>query len=178
MLVFIYRGKKYHQRNFVLLMIPVLLTLSAILQRWFMPTISTSLTGLSRWAVARRARLQSCWNNPSPVMLIVSGSNEGSFLMYRCFNASMPNACWSLLLAWLRSQLNNSSLHWPSVARHDHNVSTWSILRLKESTNIVKEYKYYKRLRLNSHCLLHTIMHYSLHILQLLMCQCSIQVNR
>lgn len=119
-------------------MIPVLLTLSAILQRWFMPTISTSLIGLSRCAVARRARLHSCWNNPSPVMLIVSGSKDGNFFMYKCFNASMPSACWSLLLAWLRSQLNNSSLHWPSVARHDHNVSTWFMLRLKETTNIVK----------------------------------------
>ena len=60
------------------------------------------------------------------ISVIYFWSLHHTLLKKMCLKVSRPNACWSLLPAWLRNQLRASSPHSGSIAKHVHSVSTWS----------------------------------------------------
>uniref|UniRef100_A0A147BDF8 Secreted protein n=1 Tax=Ixodes ricinus TaxID=34613 RepID=A0A147BDF8_IXORI len=82
---------------------------------------------------AKRPTPLSCCSRCSAVMLVVGAGSWGSLCSSRCLKRSAFRACCSLLRTWLRSQLNSSSPHSGSSARHDHKTSTWSRLSPKSS---------------------------------------------
>ena len=74
------------------------------------------------WKINIIAWMIILWN------LVKSVTISLTFSTKMCLNVSSPIAWWSLLLAWLRNQLKQSSEQCVSVARLFHSVSTCSRL--------------------------------------------------